>query len=134
MRRVVVTGMAGLSALGSDWPTIETAFRARRNAVRRMPAWDHFKDLNTRLAAPIEGFAPPAHWSRKQLRSMGRVSQLAVSAAELALADAGLLGDPLLQSGNVGVACGSSVGSTADISDFAQMLITGDSPRLNANS
>jgi 3-oxoacyl-[acyl-carrier-protein] synthase II len=45
-----------------------------------------------------------------------------------------LLGDPLLQSGAVGVACGSSVGSTADISDFAQMLLTGDSPRLNANS
>jgi len=134
MRRVVVTGMAGLSALGSDWPSIEAAFRQRRNAVLRMSDWDRYKDLNTRLAAPIEGFEPPEHWSRKQLRSMGRVSQLAVRAAELALADAGLLGDPLLQSGNVGVACGSSVGSTADISDFAQMLLTGDSPRLNANS
>jgi 3-oxoacyl-[acyl-carrier-protein] synthase II len=134
MRRVVVTGMGALSALGSDWPTIEAAFRRRQNAVRHMEAWDTYKDLNTRLAAPITGFEPPVHWSRKQLRSMGRVSQLAVRAAELALADAGLLGDPLLQSGNVGVACGSSVGSTADISDFAQMLITGDSPRLNANS
>jgi 3-oxoacyl-[acyl-carrier-protein] synthase II len=134
MRRVVVTGMGALSALGSDWPTIEAAFRRRQNSVRHMEAWDTYKDLNTRLAAPITGFEPPVHWSRKQLRSMGRVSQLAVRAAELALADAGLLGDPLLQSGNVGVACGSSVGSTADISDFAQMLITGDSPRLNANS
>jgi 3-oxoacyl-[acyl-carrier-protein] synthase II len=134
MRRVVVTGMAGLCALGSDWPAIEAAFRRRQNAVRRMPAWDRYADLNTRLAAPIEGFEPPEHWSRKQLRSMGRVSQLAVRAAELALSDAGLLGDPLLQSGAFGVACGSSVGSTADISDFAQMLLTGDSPRLNANS
>jgi 3-oxoacyl-[acyl-carrier-protein] synthase II len=121
--RVVVTGMGALSALGSDWPAIEAAFRRRQNAVRRMAAWETYKDLNTRLAAPLEGFEPPGHWSRKQLRSMGRVSQLAVRAAELALADAGLLGDPLLQSGNVGVACGSSVGSTADISDFAQMLL-----------
>jgi 3-oxoacyl-[acyl-carrier-protein] synthase II len=134
MRRVVVTGMGALSALGSDWPAIEAAFRRRQNATRRMAAWDTYKDLNTRLAAPIEGFEPPGHWSRKQLRSMGRVSQLAVRAAELALTDAGLLGDPLLQSGDVGVACGSSVGSTADICDFAQMLLTGDSPRLNANS
>jgi 3-oxoacyl-[acyl-carrier-protein] synthase II len=86
------------------------------------------------LAAPIEGFEPPGHWNRKQLRSMGRVSQLAVRAAELALADAGLLGDPVLHSGRVGVACGSSIGSTADISDFAQMLLTGDAPGLNANS
>jgi 3-oxoacyl-[acyl-carrier-protein] synthase II len=99
-----------------------------------MPSWDRYTDLATRLAAPIEGFEPPEHWSRKQLRSMGRVSQLAVRAAELALGDAGLLGDPLLRSGRVGVACGSSVGSTADVSDFAQLLITGESPRLNANS
>ena len=59
MRRVVVTGMGGLSALGSDWPSIEAAFRRRQNAVRRMATWDIFKDLNTRLAAPIEGFEPP---------------------------------------------------------------------------
>ena len=134
MRRVVVTGMSGLCALGSDWPVIEAGLRAGRNAVRTMPAWDVYKDLNTRLAAPIEGFAPPEHWSRKQLRSMGRVSQLAVRAAELALTDAGLLGDPVLRSGRVGVACGSSIGSTPDISDFAQMLLTGDAPGLNANS
>ena len=134
MRRVVVTGMSGICALGSDWPAIEAGLRAGRNAVRTMPAWDAYKDLNTRLAAPIEGFVPPAHWSRKQLRSMGRVSQLAVRAAELALTDAGLLGDPVLRSGRVGVACGSSIGSTPDISDFAQMLLTGDAPGLNANS
>jgi 3-oxoacyl-[acyl-carrier-protein] synthase II len=126
--------MAGLCALGSDWPTIEAAFRRRQNAVRRMAAWDMYKELNTRLAAPMEGFEAPAHWTRKQLRSMGRVSQLAVRAAELALVDAGLLGDPVLQSGHVGVACGSSVGSTAAIADFGQLLLTGDSPRLNANS
>ena len=59
MRRVVVTGMAGICALGSDWPTIETGLRAGRNAVRRMPAWDMYRNLNTRLAAPIEGFRAP---------------------------------------------------------------------------
>jgi len=134
MRRVVVTGMSGISAVGSDWPTIEAAFRRGQNAVRRLDDWDRYRYLNTRLAAPIEGFEPPEHWNRKQLRSMGRVSQLAVRAAELALTDAGLLGEPWLQSGDVGVACGSSVGSTADIRDFAQMLLTGDSPGLNANT
>jgi len=134
MRRVVVTGMAGICALGADWPTIEAGFRAGRNAVCRMPAWDMFKDMNTRLAAPIAGFEAPGHWNRKQLRSMGRVSQLAVRSAELAFADAGLLGDPVLRSGRTGVACGSSVGSTPDIGAFGQLILTGDSPGLNANS
>jgi len=134
MRRVVVTGMSGICALGSDWPAIEAGLRAGRNTVRTMPAWDRYEDLNTRLAAPVMDFETPEHWSRKQLRSMGRVSQFAVRAAELALADAGLLGDPVLRSGRAGVACGSSIGSAPDISDFAQMLLTGDAPGLNANS
>lgn len=124
MKRVVVTGTGALSALGSDWSRIEAGLRDRTNAVRRMDEWERYTEMSTRLGAPID-FAPPAHWSRKQLRGMGRVSQLAVRAAELALEDAGLLGDPLLGSGQVGVACGSSIGSTADISDFAQMLLAG---------
>jgi 3-oxoacyl-[acyl-carrier-protein] synthase II len=134
MRRVVVTGLSGICALGSDWPTIEVGLRLCRNASRRMPAWDKYRDLNTRLAVPVTDFEPPTHWNRKQLRSMGRVSQLAVRASELALADAGLLGDPVVRSGRMGIACGSSIGSTPDISDFAQMLLTGDAPNLNANS
>jgi 3-oxoacyl-[acyl-carrier-protein] synthase II len=129
-----VTGIGTLSALGSVWSQIEAGLRRKTNTVRRIDAWDRYTEMSTRLAAPIDDFEPPPHWSRKQLRGMGRVSQLAVRAAELALEDAGLLGDPLLKSGRVGIACGSSIGSTADISDFAQMLITGNSPGLNANS
>ena len=93
MERVVVTGIGGLCAFGADWPSFERGLRAGRNAVRRVEAWDRYEEMGTRLAAPIPDFAPPVHWTRKQLRSMGRVSQLAVRASELALADAGLLGD-----------------------------------------
>jgi 3-oxoacyl-[acyl-carrier-protein] synthase II len=133
MRRVVVTGMGGLCGLGASWPEILAGLRARRNAIRTMPEWDRYTDMNTRLAGPIE-FAPPAHWTRKQLRSMGRVSQLAVRAAELAIADAGLTGDPVVASGATGVASGSSTGSTPDIKDFALMVMSGDASSLNANS
>ena len=134
MHRVVVTGIGGVCALGSDWRDIEAGLRAGRNAVRVMTEWDRYEDMGTRLGAPIPDFALPAHWTRKQLRSMGRVSQLAVRGSEFALADAGLLGDTAIGDGRMGVACGSSVGSTADISDFAQMLLTGASSGLNANS
>jgi len=134
MRRVVVTGIGLVTALGSPWQEVERRFREGRNAVRVMPEWNDLVDLGTRLAAPIDDFIPPAHWTRKQLRSMGRVSQLAVSASELALADAGLLGDSSIRDGRMGVACGSSVGSTPDIRDFVEMLQSGRSGRLNANS
>ena len=92
MKRVVVTGMAGITSLGSDWETIAGNFAANRSGIRRMDEWDRFSELNTRLAGPIDDFMVPGHWTRKQLRSMGRVSRLAVGAAEQALADAGLLG------------------------------------------
>jgi 3-oxoacyl-[acyl-carrier-protein] synthase II len=102
--------------------------------VRQMPEWERITDLGSRVAAPIDDFAPPPHWTRKQLRSMGRVSQLAVRAAEVALGDAGLLDDASIRDGRMGVACGSSVGSTPDILNFTEMLKTGSSSTLDANS
>lgn len=133
-QRVVITGMAGITALGCQWSQIRKRLIQGGNAVRFMQDWQQYADLNTKLAAPILDFAMPEHWTRKQSRSMGRVSQLAVSAAETALRDASLLNDPVLRSGRAGVACGSSVGSTPDIKDFAIMLLHGASPGLNANS
>ena len=134
MKRVVVTGMAGITSLGSDWASIEANFLAGRSGIRRMDEWDRFTELNTRLAGPIDDFAVPKHWTRKQLRSMGRVSRLAVGAAELALQDAGLLGNPIIRDGRMGVACGSSTGSTDEIKAFGNMLLNSVADGLNANS
>ncbi|MDF2396624.1 beta-ketoacyl-ACP synthase [Pseudomonas sp. 3MA1] len=134
MKRVVVTGMAGITSLGSDWASIAERFAANRSGIRRMDEWDRFSELNTRLAGPIDDFQVPGHWTRKQLRSMGRVSRLAVGAAEQALADAGLLGDPSIKDGRMGVACGSSTGSTDEIKAFGNMLLNSVAEGLNANS
>ncbi len=78
MKRVVVTGMAGITSLGSDWPTIAANFKAGKSGIRRMDEWDRFTELNTRLGGPVDDFVQPKHWTRKQTRSMGRVSKLAV--------------------------------------------------------
>lgn len=129
-----MTGVGGISPLGRNWPDIQARLASYRNAVRYMPEWDRYPDLNTRLGAPVTDFETPAHWTRKQLRSLGRVSRLCVAAAEDALSDAGLLDDPSIRDGRMGVACGSSTGSTADVSDMAKLLIDGVSPGFNANT
>ncbi|WP_019341308.1 beta-ketoacyl-ACP synthase [Stutzerimonas stutzeri] len=134
MKRVVVTGMAGITSLGSDWASIEANFSANRSGIRYMQEWDRFSELNTRLAGPVDDFAVPKHWTRKQLRSMGRVSRLSVKAAEQALNHAGLLDDPSIRDGRMGVACGSSTGSTEDIKAFGNMLLNSVADGLNANS
>lgn len=134
MKRVVITGMGGVTALGSRWDEIEAALKAGRNAVRRMPEWDYFESLHTRLAAPLPAFAQPAGWPRKKTRSMGTVSMYAVRASELALADAGLAGDESIADGRMGVAYGSSSGSVEPIRAFGTMLESGSMTDVTSNS
>ncbi|MEO3683294.1 beta-ketoacyl-ACP synthase [Shewanella vesiculosa] len=134
MKRVVVTGIGGISALGQDWQQIKASLLAKHNCVIRMDEWDRYPGLNTRLAAPVTEFVTPKHYSRKKIRSMGRVSLMATRASELALEDAGLLDDPILNSGQVGVAYGSSTGSTDPIIGFGEMLKTGEMSGLTATS
>lgn len=134
MKRVVVTGMAGITALGDCWQDVETALRAGRNGVRRMPEWDYIEALNTRLGAPVDAFAAPAHYPRKTVRSMGRVALMGVRASELALADAGLLGDPTIADGRMGIAYGSSAGSIEPVRVFGSMLDTGSMQGVTSTS
>ncbi|PWC19443.1 beta-ketoacyl-ACP synthase [Brenneria corticis] len=122
MRRVVVTGMGGVTAFGESWQRVSDGLRAGRNAIRKMPEWRVYDGLNTQLGSPIDDFTPPEHYTRKRIRSMGRVSLMATRATELALQQAGLLEHPVLTSGEAGIAYGSSTGSTGPVSDFATML------------
>lgn len=134
LNRVVITGFGNVCAFGREWSEIKAKFESGRNAVRYMKGWDRFADeLNTRLAAPIENYAPPASWDRKQLRSLGRVSQYAVEAAGLALADAGLAGEESIKDGRMGVAAGSSTGSTDAVSQAVKLLL-GMENTFNANT
>lgn len=133
MKRVVVTGMGGITALGDNWAAIEARLRTGRNAVRRLPDWERFEGLNTRLGAPVD-FTPPSHYPRKTVRSMGRVSLLSVRSTEMALAQAGLLGDPVISGGATGIAYGSSSGSVEPVRAFGRMLEDGSMAGLNATT
>lgn len=134
MKRVVVTGMGGVTALGSQWRAIQHALQQGRNAVRRMPEWDFFSALHSRLACPLPAFEVPSTYPRKKTRSMGPVSMYAVRATELALTDAGLVDDPSISDGRMGVAYGSSSGSVQPIRAFGTMLDTGSMQGVTSNS
>ena len=135
MRRVVVTGMSGITALGSDWPSIRRAFQNGKTGTRAMDEeWLRFKGIHTRLAAPVTDFTPPEHWPRKRMRTMGRVSAMAVAASERALADAGLIDDPILTNGRTGASYGSSFGSPDAVLGFYELKMNGISAHLNATN
>jgi 3-oxoacyl-[acyl-carrier-protein] synthase II len=133
-RKVAITGMGGITALGESWAAIEQNLRARVSGIRRMPEWDRYADLNCRIGGPVRDFTLPPHYSRKRTRSMGRVALLATRASELALIDAGLLDDPEIKTGVMGVAYGSSTGSTDAVRDFGMMLTSGEMGNINATT
>jgi len=134
LKRVVITGAGTISPLGNDWPSVHLRLRECRNAVRHMHEWDVYEGLNTKLAAPAAEFELPPHYNRKTTRSMGRVALMAVRATELALEQAGLLGDPLLRSGRIGVSYGSSAGTHSAIGDFGRMLNEHTTEGINATT
>lgn len=121
-RRVVVTGMSGVTAFGNDWQSVEPKLRDCQNATQYMLSYEQYDGLNTKLAAPILDFELPKHYKRKQVRGMGRVSKLATVATENALSQAGLIGNDVLTNGQTGIAYGSSTGSTDAIGAFGVML------------
>jgi 3-oxoacyl-[acyl-carrier-protein] synthase II len=133
-RRVVVTGMGGITPLGEDWLRIRSCLASGQTAVRRMPEWDRYDGLNTRLAAPIDGFDVSGRYDRKKLRTMGRVARMAVYACERAITDAGLIADPCITNGRTGIAYGSSFGSAEPILGFAEMMSKGSSSKINGTS
>ncbi|OLF15007.1 beta-ketoacyl-[acyl-carrier-protein] synthase family protein [Actinophytocola xanthii] len=88
-RRVVVTGIGLLTAIGDDAATTWNALLAGRSGIRPIASYDP-TPLHTRLGAEIDGFDPLRFASRKSLRMLNRGDQLAVAGATLALQDAGM--------------------------------------------
>ena len=116
------------------WQTFKAALKTGVNAVETMPDWEFINGLNTNLAAPVKHFEKPEHYSRKKIRSMGRVSLMATRTTELALEQAGLLEHPSLTNGDTGIAFGSSIGSTAPLIPFGRMMETGEMTGVTATS
>lgn len=134
MKRVVVTGMAGITSLGETADQIFTQFEQGKSGIRYMPEWEVFSDLRSKLAGPVESYTIPKHFNRKVMRGMGRVALMSTVCAEKALEDAALLNDPILSSGQTGVALGSSAGSVDAIGEFSSMLLDNNMNRMNATT
>ncbi len=134
MKRVVVTGMSGITSLGETAEQVFEQFAQGKSGIRYMPDWEIYPDLRSKLAGPVESFTVPKHFNRKVTRGMGRVALMSAVCAEKALEDAGLLHADILKSGDAGVAFGSSAGSVDAVREFGAMLIEHNMSQLNATT
>ena len=132
-KRVVITGGSIVSALGSEWPEILSALKAGKNCTRYMKDWERYKEMNTMLACPVD--FTMGDYPRKKIRGLGRVGQLALVSADKALLSSGInQDDPLIKSGRMGVAYGSSMGSIDPLLDFYSMLVLDDIKKISATT
>lgn len=120
MRRVVVTGMGVVSALGHSYADALTRLRTFSNCVTAVPDLEQFKGLNSHLGC-LAGFTRPSHWTRKTTRTMGPIAEYALAATEQAVADAGL-DAATLEGGRCGIAYGSCSGSIEAHLDLFSMF------------
>ena len=122
-RRVAIVGQGVVSSLGQAVGDAYARLKTLRNCVKVSEDLASYKGLNTHLWAPC-GYVRPAEYTRKTVRTMSPVAELALFATDSALKDAGLADDPVaLKGGRMGIAYGSCSGGVAANLDFASILV-----------
>lgn len=122
-RRVAITGIGLVTPIGGSLDAVSEALRGDVSGVRVQESWAKIGHLATRLGGECEEVRLAGR-DRKKIRSMGRVARLALTATERALEDAGI--DDLSHP-RVGLAYGSTHGSSSAYVDFARPLFARDS-------
>jgi 3-oxoacyl-[acyl-carrier-protein] synthase II len=124
VRRVVITGMGAVSALGNDVDSTWAGLLAGKSGVRPIERFDPSR-VDSKIAAEVRDFDPSAVIDRKEMRRMDRYIQFGLVVAREALDQAGL---PARMDGalaeRTGVYLGSGMGGVATL--FDNVLLMGE--------
>lgn len=108
MRRVVVTGIGVISAIGKNRAEFEQSLRDGRPGIDRFtnPA---LAELRFQNGAEVRGYNPEDHFAPKDADMLDRFAQFAIVAAREAVAQSGIEWTPALKE-NTAIVTGSCVG------------------------
>ena len=115
-KQVVITGMGTINPLGNDVSSFWDGLVAGRSGAGLITAYDA-SDQVVRIAAEVKGFDPVAHFGRKQTRRSDRFAQLAMFAADQAVADAGLAFSDNGSNPHAGIIVGTGIGGVGTLLD-----------------
>ena len=107
-RRVVITGLGVISAIGNNAAEFWQSLRQGRCGIGPIEAVDRAQ-LKYQNGAEVRGFDPLAHFPRKRIELLDRFAQFALVAAREAVADARIEWTPSLRA-NASVITGSCLG------------------------
>ncbi len=108
MRRVVVTGVGLVSAVGIGTEETWKGLVAGRSGVSRITSFD-VAAFACQIAGEVQGFDPLLYVEKKEVKKMGRFIHFALAASDFALAASGLKVTPETEE-RVGVYIGSGIG------------------------
>ena len=108
LKRVVVTGLGALSPLGN---TVAETWEAAKRGESGAAEITHFdaSKFKTQFACEVKGYDPAAHFDRRQMRQLDLYAMYALTAADEAIADAGLENEGINKN-RVGVIFAAGIG------------------------
>ncbi len=128
-RRVVVTGLGAVCPVGNTMPEAWDALVRGRSGIGPITLFDA-APFAIRIAGEVKGFSIAGRVDAKQARHMDRHVQMAVVAAQEAVADAGLAVTEENRD-RVGVMIGSAAGGIQTLLDAQKVLDTRGPDRVN---
>ncbi len=129
MRRVVITGMGCVSALGLSATATWHGMREGRAGIGPLTGLSGH-ELRTTVAAQLQGYQPTAHFDEKRLVLLDPVSQYALISAREAVAQAGLQFDGGLGE-RTAVVIGTGIGGATTQDQMARRLYAEGNPRVH---
>ncbi|MCY7293180.1 MAG: beta-ketoacyl-ACP synthase II [Ferruginibacter sp.] len=130
LKRVVVTGLGAITALGK---TVEDYWQNLTDGINGCAMIEQFdaSKFKTRFACEVKDFDPTVYLDRKEARKMDRFTQFAIVAADEAVKDAGLNPENA-NAERVGVIFGSGIGGIMTFQEEVMNFAQGDgTPRFN---
>jgi 3-oxoacyl-[acyl-carrier-protein] synthase II len=128
-RRVVVTGIGLVSALGIGTNETWAGILAGQSGVTRITRFD-ISGYATQIAAEVKGFDPLAFIEKKDIKKMDLFIQYAIAAAQFAMDDS-RLAITADNAPNVGVYIGSGIGGFITIEREHEALLNGGPRRVS---
>jgi len=115
-RRVVVTGMSVVTALGSDLPEFWDRLCAGKSGVSRLERFD-CSDFKVNFGGEIKDFKPEEHFDGKEARRLDRFSQFALASAQKAVKQSNIDFSKESDPYRCGVIIGSGIGGLNEIEE-----------------
>lgn len=118
MRRVVVTGIGMINAVGLNREDSFAAIVEGKCGIKRITSFDA-NEFPVRIAGEIDGFNPEEVLNPKDVKKADRFIQLGLKASKEAMSDSGLLGSdgkcPESLGDRFGVSSGAGIGGLGNI-------------------